>query len=139
MLPRSAVHSRKCSKWGNKPGEIHGFKLTRSPFTEEEERKNSLKMNDRSGKVYENKGPVFRSPGRSWNLIENKDGYALKPGILLKTSMLAEGAKGAPASSRATPTRHLGGVIHRVGRARVCSNTWRSWRAAVSQENSLAR
>ena len=89
MLPRSAVHSRKCLKRGKKPGEVPGFRWTRSPFSEEEERKNSLEMNDRCGNVYENKGPAFRSPFRSWNVIENKSSYALKPGILLKTSMLA--------------------------------------------------
>jgi hypothetical protein len=42
MLPRSAAHSRKCAKRGKKPGEALGFGWTRSPFTEEEERKNSL-------------------------------------------------------------------------------------------------
>jgi hypothetical protein len=89
MLPRSAVHSRKCPNRGNKPGEVPGFKWTRSLFTEEEPGKNSLKMKKRRGNVYENKGPVFRSPEGSGNVIENKGSYALKPGILLKTHMLA--------------------------------------------------
>jgi hypothetical protein len=89
MLPRSAVHSRKCLKRGKKPGEVPGFRWTRSPFSQEEERENSPKIKEQSGNVYENKGPAFRSPFRSWNVIENKSSYALKPGILLKTSMLA--------------------------------------------------
>jgi len=93
MLSGCAVHSRKCSKPGNKPGEVPGFRWTRSPFSEEEERKNSLEMNDRCGNVYENKGPAFSSPFRSGNVIENKSSYALKPGIVLKTSMLAVGLK----------------------------------------------
>ena len=67
--------------------------MDKEPVLEEEERKNSLKMNDRCGNVYENKGPAFSSPFRSGNVIENKDSYALKPGILLKISMLAVGLK----------------------------------------------
>ena len=62
MLPRSAAHFRKRPKRGKKPGEGPGFRLTRSQFSEEEERKNSLKMKDRRGNVYENKGPASRSP-----------------------------------------------------------------------------
>ena len=89
MLPRSAAHFRKRPKRGKKPGEVPGFRWTRSPFSQEEERENSPKIKEQSGNVYENKGPAFRSPFRSWNVIENKSSYALKPGILLKTSMLA--------------------------------------------------
>ena len=91
MLPRSAAHFRKRPKRGKKPGEVPGFRWTRSPFSEEEERKNSLKMNDRRANVYENKGPAFQGLQKSGNVIENKDSYALKPGMLLKTSMLADG------------------------------------------------
>jgi hypothetical protein len=42
-------------------------------------------MNDRRGNVYENKGPLWRRWGLSWNVTENKDSYALKAGMLLKT------------------------------------------------------
>jgi len=42
-------------------------------------------MTDRSGNVYENKGLVFHSPMESGNVIENKDSYQLRAGILLKT------------------------------------------------------
>ena len=75
------------------PGEVPGFRWTRSPFTEEEERNDSLEIKERCANVYENKGPDFRSPKRSGNVIENKGSYALKPDILLKTSMLAVGLK----------------------------------------------
>jgi len=44
----------------------------------------SLKMNDRCGNVYENKGSTSGSPARSWNVIENKGTYAQNAGILLK-------------------------------------------------------
>jgi hypothetical protein len=67
--------------------------LTRSQFSEEEERKNSLKMKDRRANVYENKGPAFQGLQKSGNVVENKGSYALKPGMLLKTSMLAVGLK----------------------------------------------
>ena len=93
MLSGSAAHSRTCPERGNKPGEVPGFRWTRSPFSEGEERKNSLKLKELRGNVYENKGPAFSSPFRSGNVIENKDSYALKPGILLKISMLAVGLK----------------------------------------------
>jgi hypothetical protein len=42
-------------------------------------------MNERSWNVYENKGSVFNSLMESGNVVENKDSYALKAGILLKT------------------------------------------------------
>jgi hypothetical protein len=42
-------------------------------------------MNERGGNVYENKGSAFHSPIESWNVVENKDSYALKAGMLLKT------------------------------------------------------
>jgi hypothetical protein len=48
-------------------------------------------MNDRRANVYENKGQAFQGLQKSGNVIENKDSYALKPGMLLKTSMLADG------------------------------------------------
>jgi hypothetical protein len=42
-------------------------------------------MKERSGNVHENKGPVFHSPVESGNIVENKDSYAFKAGMLLKT------------------------------------------------------
>jgi hypothetical protein len=43
-----------------------------------------LKMQERSGNVYENKGPGLHSPAQTGNVIENKDTYELKVGMLLK-------------------------------------------------------
>jgi hypothetical protein len=45
--------------------------------------KNSLKVNDRCGNVYENKGSAFSSPWRSGNVIENEGSYALKSGNVI--------------------------------------------------------
>jgi hypothetical protein len=45
-------------------------------------------VNELSGDVYENKGPLWKKQRRSGNVIENKGSYAPKPGILLKTKEL---------------------------------------------------
>ena len=62
---------------------------TASPFLDEKEKKNSLKMSDQCGNVYENKGSALRGRRQSGNVAENKGSYALKAGMLLKRSMLA--------------------------------------------------
>jgi hypothetical protein len=48
----------------------------------------TLKMKERSGNVYENKGPAFSNPERCGNVIENKGSYALKAGMLLKRQVV---------------------------------------------------
>jgi hypothetical protein len=40
------------------------------------------KKKDRSGDVYENKGPVFHRRGQTVNVIENKRSYALNAGMV---------------------------------------------------------
>ena len=45
----------------------------------------NLKMKERRGNVYENKGPAFSNAERRGNVIENKGSYASKAGMLLKT------------------------------------------------------
>jgi hypothetical protein len=54
------------------------------PSTGEEERHRLQKMNERSGNVYENKGPAFSNRARAGNVIENKDSYASNKDMLLK-------------------------------------------------------
>jgi|GEM_PF-1056540 len=56
MLPRTPIGSRKCGKRGQKPGRLRAPGRPTSPFLETKEKKNSLKMRERSGNVYENKG-----------------------------------------------------------------------------------
>jgi len=84
MLPHPPIRSRKCPKRGQKPGKRRGLRRKISPFSKGKRNKNSLKTQERSANVYENKGSDFRGPGRSWNVIENTGGYALGTGILLK-------------------------------------------------------
>jgi hypothetical protein len=55
---------------------------------EEKEKKNSLKLHELCGNIYENKGSALQSSQETWNVIENKGSYALKAVMLLKTSKL---------------------------------------------------
>jgi hypothetical protein len=50
--------------------------------------KNSSKLNERSGNVYENKGPLWKTARRSWNVVENKGTYGYNPGMLLRINEL---------------------------------------------------
>jgi len=87
LLPRPPIRSRKYPKRSMKPGKPLGFRRTASPYPDEKGKKNSLKMRDRCGDVYENKGPEFCEQGQSGNVAENKGSCALKAGMLLKRSM----------------------------------------------------
>jgi hypothetical protein len=82
--PDPPIHSPKCPKRGQKPGNLPFLGWTAGPFSEEKEMNDFLKMKKRCRNVYENKGSVFHSPRRSRNVIENKGSYALKTGMLLK-------------------------------------------------------
>jgi hypothetical protein len=42
------------------------------------------KLNEQSGNVYENKGPLWKTRRSSWNVYENKGTYPHKAGMLLK-------------------------------------------------------
>ena len=86
--PDPLIHSLESPKRGQNPRKPPFLRWTASPFPEEKEKNNSLKMKDRYGNVVENKGSVFTSPRLSGNVIENKGGCALKAGILLKTKAI---------------------------------------------------
>ena len=45
----------------------------------------SSKMNEQSGNITENKGPLWKTRRKSGNVIEKKDSYAQDPGMLLIT------------------------------------------------------
>ena len=45
-------------------------------------------MQEQSGNVYENKGQGFHGPTKSGNVIENKDTYEFKAGMLLKSKVV---------------------------------------------------
>jgi hypothetical protein len=69
---------------------------TRSPRTRQEvchcrrsKKRDSLKLTDRFGNVYENKGPLWKNRGRSRNLHENTGTYTPKAGMLLKRKIVS--------------------------------------------------
>ncbi|MGA9056791.1 MAG: hypothetical protein WB763_09810 [Terriglobia bacterium] len=57
--------------------------------TGRERKKNSSKVNEQRGNVYENKGPLWKTDWQSGNVIENKGTYALKAGMLLKIQVVS--------------------------------------------------
>jgi hypothetical protein len=62
-----------------------------SQGSESAETVENLKMKERCGNVHENKGPAFRNSQRSGHVVENKDSYSLKPGMLLKKQVVRLG------------------------------------------------
>ena len=113
MLARTPIGSRKCGKRGQKPGKLRASRRATSRFSDAKEKKNSLKMNELSWNVYENKGPAFDTRGRSGNVVENKGGYASKAGMSLKTRLLSpiqfrEDFFVCSLVGRASPRRSLG-------------------------------
>jgi hypothetical protein len=52
-------------------------------------KENSSKLSERTGNVYENKGPLWKTSERSGNVIENKGTYEYSRGMLLKKKELA--------------------------------------------------
>ena len=71
-----------------------GLGKANSPFgqdvgcSEARKQKDSSKMQEQSGNVYENKGQGFHGPTKSGNVVENKDTYEFKAGMLLKTKVV---------------------------------------------------
>jgi hypothetical protein len=69
---------------------------TDSPFPEEKEKNNSLKMKERCGDVHENKGSVFHRPQQGGNVVENKGSCALKAGMLRAPQRRGSPVGGSP-------------------------------------------
>jgi hypothetical protein len=47
-----------------------------------EARKNSLKLTEQRGNLYENKGPLWKTGWQSGNVVENKGTYDFRAGML---------------------------------------------------------
>jgi hypothetical protein len=76
MLPgRPNPLSIRC-RAGRKAQRTPWFVRDKKSGPGEEAKKNSLKMNERSGNVFENKGSIFHRRERSGNVVEKKDTYA---------------------------------------------------------------
>jgi hypothetical protein len=64
-------------------------KAAASCRTPHQARKEFLKVTERSLNVIENKGSLWNHWERSWNVFENKRGYAFKAVMYMKTSQIA--------------------------------------------------
>ena len=85
MLPRGPNPLPKVSRAGPKGRKICWFKVGNWSVLGKELGKELLRLKERCGNVYENKGSAFHRRERSGNVIENKGTYSLKAGISLKT------------------------------------------------------
>jgi hypothetical protein len=52
--------------------------------TEAKKKRDSSKMHEQTGYIYENKGSDFHSPTKNGNVIENKYAYEFRARMLLK-------------------------------------------------------
>ena len=77
-VPRAETTASKLAG-GGRPPRRAGLQNLRGGRKE-----NSSKLKERSGNVYENKGPLWKTCPESRNVIENKGTYRLNPGMLLK-------------------------------------------------------
>jgi hypothetical protein len=68
------LHSRECAKRDEdeKAANWHAAQRTKSLPSGGEAKRNSSKMNERCGNVYENKGSLWKTWERGWNVYENK-------------------------------------------------------------------
>jgi hypothetical protein len=80
------VHSRECAKGDEKAAKAQAEQWTKSLSLEGETKKDFSKLNERTGNVSENKGPLWKTGGRSWYVYENTSTYPTDPGMLLKTN-----------------------------------------------------
>ena len=95
--------SRGHAKCDEMPGRIPALPRMISLSREGKEKRNSQKLNDRRGNVYENKRPLWKTGWQSGNLIENKCAYEFKAAILLKRKEVG--------GERTAANLRLGGVL----------------------------
>jgi hypothetical protein len=84
MLLQAPVHSRECAARDEKPVNCLAMHQTRSLSLQGKQKKNSPRLNDRSGNAYENKGRLWKTRRLSRNVYENKGGWPLEATMLLK-------------------------------------------------------
>ena len=90
VLPEASFRRRKAVPQG-------GTALQRPPeWPGAEQERNSSKLTGRRENVYENKGPLWKTCGRSWNVIENKDSYTLEAGMLCAPQRRGSPVGGSP-------------------------------------------
>jgi len=79
---------RQCARQDGKPANGRSTAQTRSLSSEDKAKKDSLKLNERSQNVYENKGSPWKTQERGWNAYENKGSYPVKARMLLKRKVV---------------------------------------------------
>jgi hypothetical protein len=72
MLQPAPTQFPECAKRAKRLADLPTLRRTEWLSLLGKEERNPLKLKERSGNVYENKGPLWESPERSWNLFENK-------------------------------------------------------------------
>jgi hypothetical protein len=81
MLPPTPSHFRECAKRDERPTNRLATPQTRSLSFQGKQEKNSLKLTEQCRYLYENKGQLLKTRGRSRNVYENKSTYPLKDGM----------------------------------------------------------
>ena len=84
MLLPAPTHFRECAKRDEKPVNWLAAERTVSLSLRGKQQRDSLKLTERSGNVYENKGSLCKTWKRGGNVIENKGSYEFNPVMLLK-------------------------------------------------------
>jgi hypothetical protein len=89
MLPRSPSPLSKVSQAGPRARKTLRFQVDNKSERGSKREKGFLKLKERSGNVFENKGSAFHRPSQSGNIIENKGSYASKAEMLLKIKVVS--------------------------------------------------
>ena len=76
------IRSRKCAKRDEKPAIGEVAPRTESSSLHGKQVNDSTKKTERTGNVYENKGPLWKTWERPGNVYENKGSYPFDPGML---------------------------------------------------------
>ena len=90
---------------GQRPANCYGLQRTYSLWIQGNGKKNSSKLIERTGNVYENKGSVWKTCPRILYVYEKTGSCPLNPGMLFKTNGLL-GGQGLLAGVAGTPLPH---------------------------------
>ena len=73
-LPRMCQARRKAHKFARRATD-------KKSILARQAKKDFLKLTERHGNVYESKGPLWKTWGRTGNVYQNKDSWLFKPGM----------------------------------------------------------
>jgi hypothetical protein len=107
--PRCGSASEGSCRCGTLPKGGHKgrpCKVDNKSVIETEREKNSLKIRERSGNIYENKESSFHRPERTGNVIENKGSYTSDAGMSLKIKQVIRYSRELFSPPAGTNQRH---------------------------------